>query len=229
MVKCWKRHRDVPTKISELVDRAVDDLQRRQLDLKERMSKKNIKVEHLDKVIDLLDCCYLVGETMPEDGDAENLRLKQKLKDIQGAQAKEDSNLEKIQARFLLLRKKGKLGVATTKHFHPASSETTKSAIVVAHNFPGPVHDTFNIVQQECIDIQEGAQVSPLPCAEIQEGNDEWVECGLCTKWRRLPPGISADTLSLTQWACIDGDVWKKGLNCDVLEDVWHDVSYLPT
>jgi hypothetical protein len=43
MVKCWKRHRDVPTKISELVDRAVDDLQRRQLDLKERMSKKNIK------------------------------------------------------------------------------------------------------------------------------------------------------------------------------------------
>jgi hypothetical protein len=31
MVKCWKRHRDVPTKRSELVDRAVDDLQRRQM------------------------------------------------------------------------------------------------------------------------------------------------------------------------------------------------------
>jgi hypothetical protein len=107
MAKCWKRHRDVSTKISELVDRAVDDLQRRQLDLIERMRKNNIKVEHLDKVTDLLDCCYLVGETMPEDGDAENLRLKLKLKDIQGAQAKEDSNLQKIQARFLLLRKKG--------------------------------------------------------------------------------------------------------------------------
>jgi hypothetical protein len=30
MVKCWRRHRDVPTRIDQLVDRAVDDLLRRQ-------------------------------------------------------------------------------------------------------------------------------------------------------------------------------------------------------
>jgi hypothetical protein len=56
-VKCWKRHRDLPTKISELEDRTVEDLQlqRLQRDLKERISKNNIKAEPLDKVEDLLD------------------------------------------------------------------------------------------------------------------------------------------------------------------------------
>jgi hypothetical protein len=72
MVKCWKRHRDVPTKISELIDRAVDDLQRRQLDLKQRMSENILKVEPFDKVTDLLDCWFLVGESLPANGDADS-------------------------------------------------------------------------------------------------------------------------------------------------------------
>jgi hypothetical protein len=58
MVKCWTRHRDVPTKINEVVDRAVEDLQRRQQALKIRMTKNKIKVESLQKVEELLDCCF---------------------------------------------------------------------------------------------------------------------------------------------------------------------------
>ncbi len=93
MVKCWKRHRDVPTKIIELVHRAVDDLHRPQLDLKQRMSKNIIKVEPFDKVTDLLGCCFMVGESIPANGDADSRILKQKLKNIQQLQAKEDIHL----------------------------------------------------------------------------------------------------------------------------------------
>jgi hypothetical protein len=114
MVKCWKLHRDVPTKISELVGRAVDDLHRRQLDLKQRMSKNIIKVEPLDKFTDLLskpldqvvDCCFLVENTMPR------IRLKQKLKDIQQTQEK-----GRHYKRFLELRKKRNFQLANYHNF----------------------------------------------------------------------------------------------------------------
>ena len=201
MVKCWKRHRDVPTKISELLDRAVDDLQRRQLDLKQRMSKNILKIEPLDKVTDLLDCCFLVGECIPANGDADNMRLKQKLKDIQQKQAKEDIHLQKIQSRFIELRKKGKLGVLARAISQPASSAVPKFVDVVADNYHSPVQETRNIVILECAEIPEGAQDS-----QLTEGHEDWVECVLCSKWRRLPSGVSGDTLSLTQWQCIDGN-----------------------
>ncbi len=68
-VKCWKRHRDVPTKINEVVDRAMEDLQRRQQALKIRMTKNKIRVESLQKVEELLDSCFDVVEKLPDDGD----------------------------------------------------------------------------------------------------------------------------------------------------------------
>jgi hypothetical protein len=49
MVKCWKRHRDVPTKIQQLVDKAIDDLQTRKTDLTRRSAKNKIKLEPLEK------------------------------------------------------------------------------------------------------------------------------------------------------------------------------------
>ena len=57
------------------------------------MSRNNI-----NKVEALLDCCVLVGETMPDDdGDAENKRLKQKLKDVKQTQATLDSHFHNTQ------------------------------------------------------------------------------------------------------------------------------------
>ena len=226
MVKCWKRHRDVPTKISELVDRAVDDLQRRQQDLKQRMSKNILKIEPLDKVTDLLDCCFLVGECLPANGDAECIRLKQKLKDIQQTQAKEDIHLQKIQSRYIKLRKKGKMGVAVAEIaiVQPPGSAVIKLVEVVADNNPSHVQDTSHLVIQGCAELREGAED-----LQLTDGHEDWVECGLCSKWRRLPPGVSGDTLSSTQWQCIDGNVWRIDLNCDVPADVWEEVRYLPT
>jgi hypothetical protein len=45
MVKNWKRHRDVPTTLDELVDRTFDDLRDRKVDLTKRSLVNNIKPE----------------------------------------------------------------------------------------------------------------------------------------------------------------------------------------
>jgi hypothetical protein len=223
MVKCWKRHRDVPTKISDLVDRAVEDLQRRQRDLKERMSKNLIKSETLDKVEDLLDCCFLVGENMPNDDDADNERIRQKIKDIKQTQATLDRDFHNTQVQYLLLRKKGKLGQVGTKNTESTSIEVPKCVQVEAEVEiqQSPLLEIAMVEIEEVADIQDGAQ-------ELKT-TDEWVECVLCTKWRRLPRGMLADTLSLTHWNCIDGEAWRPtGLNCDVPADVEEYVSYNP-
>jgi hypothetical protein len=222
MVKCWKRHRDVPTKISDLVDRAVEDLQRRQRDLKERMSKNILKSEPLDKVEDLLDCCFLVGENMPDDGDVDNERVRQKIKDIKQTQARIDRDVHNTQIQYLLLRKKGKLGQVVTKTTEPSSIEVPKcvQVEVEVENHQSTLLEIAMLELQEVADIEDGAQ-------ELQT-TDEWVECVLCTKWRRLPRGMLADTLSLTHWNCMDGEAWRPtGLNCDVPADVEENVSYI--
>ncbi len=116
----------MPTKISDLVDRAVEDLQRRQRDLKERISKNIIKSETLDKVEGLLDCCFLVGKSMPEDDDADNERVRQKIKDIKQTQATLDRDFHNTQVQYLLLRKKGKSGQVGTKNTQSTSIQVTK-------------------------------------------------------------------------------------------------------
>ena len=55
MVKCWKRHRDTPTTIDDLVDQAFEDLRAKKTDLVTRMASSNVKVEKLQKVNDLLE------------------------------------------------------------------------------------------------------------------------------------------------------------------------------
>ncbi len=112
MVKCWKRHRDVPTKISQLVDRAVEDLQRRQQDLTWRMTRNTIKNEPLEKVEHLLDCCFEVAENIPDDWDVETQELKDRLKSKKRQKEILDMKLSNTQARFRQLAKKGRLGQA---------------------------------------------------------------------------------------------------------------------
>ena len=47
MIKCWKRHRDVPTTIDQVVDRTFTDLQTLQVDYKKRLESNGIKQEKL--------------------------------------------------------------------------------------------------------------------------------------------------------------------------------------
>ena len=106
----------------------------------------------------------------------------------------------------------------------PASRDVSKC---VAANHPSPlvVHTSANDVQEDA-----DSQVAESQMTDLQMP-DEWVECVLCTKWRLLPPGMKAESLSLTHWNCIDGVAWRPtGLNCNVPADAEEDVvSYLLT
>ncbi len=72
MVKGWKRHRDVPTTIDQLVDRAVEDLEFRRQD----------KIEPLEKIENLLWCCFEVAEILPDGCGAPIQKLKNKLQNM---------------------------------------------------------------------------------------------------------------------------------------------------
>jgi hypothetical protein len=228
MVKCWKRHRDVPTKISQLVDRAVEDLQRRQQDLKWRMTRNTIKHEPLEKVEHLLDCCFEVAENIPDDWDVETQELKERLRSIKSQKEILDMKLSNTQARFRQLAKKGRLGQAGANNWQWATSEAhnLRAVQVVSGAFEEPSSNA----------ISGTADLSPLTegtnsSAEIQDvghapqSTDEWVECVECSQWRRLPHEIKANTLP-DDWKCSDGAAWRTGLTCNEPPDLEEDVSY---
>ncbi len=83
MVKNWKRHRDVPVTIDELVDKTFDDLRDRRLDLTNRSQLNTIKPEKLLKVNSLLDDIRRVVEKeVLEESDTAFIRLGNKLKQV---------------------------------------------------------------------------------------------------------------------------------------------------
>ncbi len=106
--KCWKRHRDVPTSIDQLVDRAVEDLERRRKDLTLRMKKNKIKIQPLEKIENLLlHCCFEVAENFPDECGPDMQTLKTKLKTMKQDQETVDARVQRTQMRFLALREKG--------------------------------------------------------------------------------------------------------------------------
>ncbi len=106
MIKCWKRHRDVPTSIDQLVDRAVEDLERRRKDLTLRMKKNKIKFEPLEKIENLLHCCFEVAKTFPDECGPDMRTLKTKLKTMKQDQETVDARVQRTQMRYIALRKK---------------------------------------------------------------------------------------------------------------------------
>ncbi len=87
MIKCWRRHRDVPTRIDQLVDRAVEDLLYRKNALRARMTKNKIDGQSLVKVEQLFNIsCFEATQNLPEDSHANVGKLKEKIKNIKDAQ-----------------------------------------------------------------------------------------------------------------------------------------------
>ena len=81
----------MPTRIDQLVDRAVEDLVRRKQDLTARMTKNKINGQLLVKVEDLLSSCFEVAENLPADTNEHVQNLKHKIKDMQQKQEIEDT------------------------------------------------------------------------------------------------------------------------------------------
>jgi hypothetical protein len=82
-IKNWKRHRDVPVTIDELVDKTFDDLRDRRLDLTNRSQVNAIKPEKLIKVNNLLDDIRRVVEKeVLQESYTAFIRLGNKLKQL---------------------------------------------------------------------------------------------------------------------------------------------------
>ncbi len=238
MVKCWKRHRDVPTTIDQLVDRAVADLEVRRHDLTLRMRKNKIKVEPLEKVENLLRCCFEVTEILPDGCGAGIKNLKQKLKNMKQHEETVDVSYCNTQMPFFTLRKKGRLGVGKTATANWKFVTRDASNIVVELNNVDSIHQSpsdsdVNIADLYGLsDIENTPALTLSPEPEMPEGveepknTDEWVECVKCSKWRLLPRGISAPNNAHDNWTCSSGEAWRStGLNCGVAEDVDEDES----
>jgi hypothetical protein len=198
MIKCWRRHRDVPTRIDQLVDRAVEDLLYRKHAMRDRMTKNKINGKSLVKVENLLLSCFEATRNMPDDSDGDVQKLKEKIKSITEKQATQETKLENTQLRFVALNKKGRLGAAGKPNWEWAHSDI----------------DRRQEVQAETTESQKHEETT------LQPGNVEWVECVLCSKWRILPRSVEANTLP-DDWNCSAGAAWRTtGLHCDVEPDV---------
>ncbi len=222
MIKCWKRHRDVPTSIDQLVDRAVEDLERRRKDLTLRMKKNKIKLEPLEKVENLLHCCFEVADNFPDECGPDMRTLKTKLKTMKQDQETGDARFQRTQMRFIALRKKGILGQGQT------GSNNWEFAISEAPQLHEDMDRTV-VNHQPAVEHPQALQISTEPpvqeVSEESQITDEWVECVNCSKWRVLPRGINAATLR-DDWTCSSGSAWRlTGLSCDVDEDVDEDAS----
>ncbi len=237
MVKTWKRHRDVPTTIDQLVDRAVEDLERRRLDLTFRMRKNRIKVEPLVKVENLLQCCFEVAANLPDDTGSRIQQLKEKLKTMKQDEERVDARLCNTQMRFLTLRTKGRLGNGSTAtaNWELALREASNVEVELRKSgyfLQNPTEPEMIIADMVLSSDAEMTPVGTLPpmsdiqdVGEESQTKDEWVECVKCSKWRLLPRGLSAATLQ-DEWNCSDGDTWRTtGLSCDVVEDVEENAS----
>jgi hypothetical protein len=133
MVKCWRRHRDMPTRIDQLVDRAVDDLMHRKQDLVVRMTKSKINGQLLVKVENLLDTCSEVADNLPEDSSNEHVQiLKDKLKGMIEKQHIHDIKLFNTQVRYATLKQKDKLGLTGRTNWQWANSKLPETPKVLA-------------------------------------------------------------------------------------------------
>ncbi len=54
-----------------------------------------------------------------------------------------------------------------------------------------------------------------------------WVQCDMCSKWRKLPPGVDASSLP-REWNCDVGGKLNFGLNCHVAEESVSEGDALP-
>ncbi len=150
-----------------------------------RMTKNKIKVESLQKVEELLDCCFDVVAELPDEGDVAIRNLKNKVESIKKRNETSDRKHSNTQLRFRQLSKKGKLGKAGKLNWQWATNDIP-TTIDVPASFNQCV--TTNITDpsvQEPLSNDWGTtdtSVSSLlhgenRIAELAEITDEWVEC----------------------------------------------------
>ncbi len=245
MVKCWKRHRDVPTTIDQVVDQTFNDIRLLQVDYKKREESNGIKPDKLMKVNSLLAALQGSVGTMPLDGMGERMRQVQAKMAASNASDDACRTYDITMQKFHnCLKKAGRLGPLPTAAYYasmedkndlsrlPIMRQTRKRLQHTVH-VPASIQVVLEDMPQTFLEEirVESTSVPPLqPPEDNQESSTDkedcvaWVECVQCSKWRVLPRGVVATTLH-DDWTCSNGASWRStGLNCDVVEDADEDV-----
>jgi hypothetical protein len=242
VVKKYKSHRLVSTTIDELLDRTFDDLHEKKVHLQRRQETTGIKHDKLQKVDGLLKQLERAVECIPAIYmDTSMRRLQVKIDNL--AWTEENKAVELINmAKFHRnLVKRGQLGRQGSTLYHTwmvenqnLSHPTRLPTVVIAKRKNPTESNTGDVVPinpaSQFSDPTEsgcdtdGIEVS-LRDEESQRQNydhrDEivnWVQCEMCAKWRKLPPGVDASSLP-RDWNCDVGGKLNFGLNCDAAEE----------
>jgi hypothetical protein len=113
MIKCWKRHRNVPTSIDQVVDRTLTDLRTLQVGYRKREESNGIKPEKLLKANGLLAALHGSAESCSVHGMS-NCEAMQQLKTKMAAVNKSDGAHKVIEVTMAkyhhVLKKGGRLG-----------------------------------------------------------------------------------------------------------------------
>jgi hypothetical protein len=251
VVKKYKSHRLVSTTIDELLDRTFDDLQEKKVDLQRRREQAGIKHEKLQKVNDLLKQLERAVECIPAiDMDISLRRLQGKIDNV--AWTEENKAVEMINmARFHRnLIKTGQLGRQGSSLYHTwmrenqtLSHPTGLPTVVIARRkrpkgtrTGDDVQITLAALSSDATDsnsdthdvevrLQHGESASQNCDKEVEIIN--WVQCEMCAKWRKVPPGVDANSLP-RNWNCDVGGKLHFGLNCNVAEESTYEGDALP-
>jgi hypothetical protein len=235
MVKCWKRHRDVPTTIDQVVDQMFNDLRSLQVDYKKREESNGIQPEKLMRVNSLLAALHGSVGSMP------TVQMGEKMQQVQAkmaaAQVSDDAykaydiTMQKYHHR---LKKAGRLGPIPTAAYYaamedkndlsrlPIMKQTRKRLLQTARVLP-----TVESIAADPLSTVEEYQVLEQIIVGDENMDEcvEWVECVACSKWRIVPRGVVATSLP-GDWTCSSGAAWRSTvLNCDIAEDEDEDVN----
>jgi hypothetical protein len=245
MVKCWKRHRDVPTKIDHLVDQAFSDLNAQKIHLKRRLKSSNIKPEKLDKVNLLLSDIDVVLKD-PANACAGMIGIQARVDAAKEKVAMNAAQTEATISCYRALQKCGHLGskgdanwkwadknlpekempetkrTRTTAPAHvqaatpvPARAELDEAIVVNDSVGEAPPISSLPAVQLGAPSKRKAADDPP---PEVNTPDINWIQCTTCGKWRITPVGYPTSWPDMEVWKCANA-VWMEGLACSKAED----------
>jgi hypothetical protein len=164
MVKCWKRHRDVPKTIDQVVDKMFDDLRSLQVDYKKREESNGIKPEKLMRVNSLLAALHGSVASMPSAEMGENMQQVQAK--MAAANVSDDAytaydiTMQKYHHR---LKKAGRLGPIPTAAYYAAMEDKNDLSR------PPIVKQTRNRLPQTARVLPTVESVAADPCSTVEE------------------------------------------------------------
>ncbi|XP_057550883.1 cysteine-tryptophan domain-containing zinc finger protein 3-like [Amaranthus tricolor] len=164
---------------------------------------------------------FLAKQEPPSDKDNLSSAPKKKLMDSQTSAAEPHSRKTKELASKPNSRKKGK--DVSSKNFVIGVPEQETQSFTIKLKDKSSSNTSFG---SNMGPNTEGIPAVDFPSAENTQIVEDWVECEKCHKWRLLPLGMSANSLTEEKWTC-SMLTWLPGMNkCSFSEEETTNALY---